>query len=245
MLNQLAFILPTLLLASVIQTSTGFGFGLVAVGIMTLFMPVQEAACLNALPALVLNGTLIWKLRAHLQWIDMRWVAPAITVATPIGVIGLLALDPQVMYGILAAVLGAGILRSIQRSDKSKPWHPMWVGVPIGILSGLLAGAYGTGGPPIIAYIQSYRYELHRHVVCLQLLLAIAGTIRVLSLWTNEALTLEQWMINVLGAMVVPLGASIGIYCLRHFSHVCLHRCILAMLVIIMANCVMRALATS
>lgn len=242
--GELVWILPAMLLAAVIQASTGFGFGLIAVGILTLFMPVQEAACLNVFPALVLNVTLLWKLREHLQWRDLRWIAPAIMVATPFGVIGLLTLDTRVMYGILAAVLGAGILRTIYGRGKGRPWHPVWLGIPVGVLSGFLAGAYGTGGPPVIAYIQSYRYELHRHVACLQLLLAIAGTIRVVSLLAKNALTLEQWAINALGALVVPVGAWIGLYLLRRLSHDWLRRGILVMLVLIMVNCVMQAFAS-
>jgi uncharacterized membrane protein YfcA len=112
----------------------------------------------------------------------------------------------------------------------------------MGILSGLLAGAYGTGGPPVIAYVQSYRYEMHRHVVCLQLLLAIAGTIRVISLLIQNALTVEQWMLNGIGVLVIPLGALIGLYLLRRLPHSLLRNAILAMLVLIMVNCLVRSL---
>ncbi|MDP0498290.1 MAG: sulfite exporter TauE/SafE family protein [Verrucomicrobiota bacterium JB024] len=242
MAAQLILILLAILLAAIIQASTGFGFGLVAVGILTVFMPVQDAAFLNALPALALNLTLIWRLYQYLQWDDLKWIALAIILATPIGVVGLLMLNARVMNGILAMVLAVAILRSVFNRSGARPWHPFWLGFPMGILSGLLAGAYGTGGPPVIAYVQSYRYEMHRHVVCLQLLLAIAGTIRVISLLMQNALTVEQWMLNGIGVLVIPLGALIGLYLLRRLPHSLLRNAILAMLVLIMVNCLVRSL---
>tara|TARA_B100001971_G_C18265328_1_gene591608 strand:+ start:480 stop:1208 length:729 start_codon:yes stop_codon:yes gene_type:complete len=242
MIHDLGVILPVILLAAIIQSSTGFGFGLVAVGLLALFMPVQEAASLNALPALALNLMLLWRLHQHLQWRDLRWIAPAIVVATPLGVVGLLALDSQVMYAILALVLGVALLQSFFGRVGARPWHPLWLGIPAGLFSGLLAGAYGTGGPPVIAYVQSYQYERHRHVVCLQLLLAIAGTIRVVSLLVQDALTAEQWMLNALGSLVIPLGAWIGLSLLRRMPQVWLRRGILGMLVVLTVNCALKAL---
>jgi len=238
-------ILAVMLLAAVIQGSTGFGFGLVAVGVLALFMPVQEAACLNVLPALVLNATLLLRLHRHLRWRDIRWIAPAILLATPVGVVGLLTLDARVMNGVLAAVLGVAIVQSLLPRAGHRPWHPFWLGGPTGILSGLLAGAYGTGGPPVIAYVQSYRYEMPRHVACLQLLLAIAGSIRVVSLAAQHALTREQWMVNGIAALVIPPGAWIGLWLLRRLPAVWLRRAMLAMLVLVMIHCLVQTVSAS
>jgi uncharacterized membrane protein YfcA len=241
MIAELAMILPVMLLAAVIQSGTGFGFGLIAVGLLAVFMPVQEAALLNVVPALVLNLTLLWRLHGHLKWDDLRWIAPAIVLATPLGVVGLLALDTRMVYAILALVLGVAALQSIFGRPEGRPWHSFWLGIPMGALSGLLAGAYGTGGPPVIAYVQSHRYERHRHVACLQLLLAIAGTIRVISLLVQDALTSAQWLLSALSASVIPLGASIGLRLLRSLPQVWLRRGILAMLLVLMVNCALRA----
>ncbi|MDA3875325.1 MAG: sulfite exporter TauE/SafE family protein [Kiritimatiellae bacterium] len=243
---ELGVILLVMLLSAVVQGSTGFGFGLVSVGVLTLFLPVQHAAGMNALPALTVNALLLWRLHPHLRWKDLRWIAIATVVATPFGVAGLRLLNPRVMNGILAVVLAAAIVQPyLGRPGVVRPWHTFWLGVPMGIFSGLLAGAYGTGGPPAVAYVQSYRYERHRHVVCIQLLLAIAGTIRVISLIAQNALTTEQWLINGLGMLVVPFGVWLGLYLLRRLPGAWLRRVILGMLVLTMIQCAVKSVRPS
>ncbi|WFB36837.1 sulfite exporter TauE/SafE family protein [Kiritimatiellota bacterium B12222] len=243
---ELWLILPVLFFAAIVQGSTGFGFGLVSVGILTLFLPVQFAAGLNALPALTVNYLLLWRLRHYFHWKDLRGFAMAIIVATPIGVGALRLLNPQIMNAFLATVLAVAILQSCRgTSGKRKPWHAMWLGIPMGIFSGLLSGAYGTGGPPAVAYVQSYSYERHRHVVSIQVLLAVAGTIRAISLLSQGALSSEQWLINGLGMLVVPLGVWIGLHLLRRLPGVWLRRAILTMLVMTMCHCLRKSITPS
>lgn len=239
-MQEWAIILPVLWFAAVVQGSTGFGFGLVAVGMMTFFLPIQNAAVMNALPALAVNFLLLWQLHPHLRWKDLRWIAPASMLATPIGVMGLRLLDLRVMNGILAAVLAAAILQSLCGRAGSRPWHALWLGVPMGLLSGLLAGAYGTGGPPFAAFVQSHRYGKHRHVASIQLLLAITGSIRVLSLVLQNALTPAQWRMNALGVFAVLPGVWAGLYLLRRLPEVWLRRAVLGLLVVSMMHCVLK-----
>jgi len=246
MMGELGVILPVMVIAAVVQGSTGFGFGLVFVGVLSLFIPVQNAAGLNALPALTVNVAILWRLHRHLVWKDLRWIAAATVLATPFGVMGLRLLNEQIMNGVLAVVLAVAIVQPyLGRPGEARPWHSFWVGVPMGVFSGLLAGAYGTGGPPAVAYVQSHRYERHRHVVCIQLLLVVAAVIRVGSLIAQDALTSEQWVINGIGALVVPPGVWGGLHLLRRLPRAWLRRAILGMLVLTMIHCAVRSVRPS
>ena len=37
--------------------------------------------------------------------------------------------------------------------------RPLWVCLPVGLASGVLAGLFGTGGPPVIVFLKSYRLD--------------------------------------------------------------------------------------
>lgn len=238
---ELALTLLVLWGAAVVQGSTGFGFGLVSVGMLSSILPIHQAAVLNVLPALSVNLFLLWHLHAHLRLNDLRWIAPASVMATPVGVIGLRFLDPGMMNGILAVVLAAAILQSFHHRHGARPWHALWVGLPMGLLAGLLTGAFGTGGPPSVAFVQSRQYERHRHVASIQLLLAISGSIRVLSFVFQNALTPAQWQMNAFGMAAVLPGVWVGLHVLNRLPEKWLRRAILGVLFLTMLHCALQS----
>ena len=242
MTNEIVILMLIAFFAAIVQTTTGFGFGLVVVGLLSLSSPIKTAAVFNALPALTINIILIWQLRRHLNLDDLRRIAFATACMTPVGVLELAYLAPTILNGLLATVLLVTIIQTTCLPPSHHAWHPGWLGIPMGMFSGLLAGAYGTGGPPLVAYIQSQHYEKHRHVVSLQLLLGIAGLVRVIAMLCHNTLTPWQWSLNGMGALAVIPGIWIGLRCLKHISEKWLRRMVLIMLVLIMFRTFFKAL---
>lgn len=242
MIGEWTLLLAVMFAAAVIQGATGFGFGLVCVAVLSLSLPIHQAAGLTALPALTINLLILWQLRRHLHLKDVWGMGVAIAAAAPVGVAGYCLLDARVMNGVLALVLTAALLQPFVGRLARRPWHPFWLGVPLGLLSGLLSGAYGTGGPPAVAYVQSRHYERHRHVVGIQFLLAIGGVFRVFSLLLNRALDAAQWQRNMIGACVVPLGVWAGLRLLRRMPGVWLRRAVLLLLALAWVHSIMRSL---
>ena len=68
MIPELAYLLFFAGLAGIVQGTVGFGFGLVAMSTLPLWMDIKEAVPVVALLCLVVNATLTWRLRAHLSW---------------------------------------------------------------------------------------------------------------------------------------------------------------------------------
>jgi len=234
MVEAILITVGVMFIAAVLQGTAGFGFGLVALGLLALVDPIKHAAVINAVPALTVNAFLVWRLREHLRWPSLMPIAVATALATPMGVVILFALDARVMYGLLAAVLLATILRAVMTRGQGRPWHPLWLGGPMGVFSGLLAGAYGSGGPPLVAYIYSRNMPHLQHVVSIQLLLGIAGVIRVGTLVWGQSLTGWQWCLNGIGALAALAGAAIGVALLGRIPEAWLKRLVLAMLAGIM-----------
>lgn len=237
---QIILTLLVFFLAATVQGTTGFGFGLVVIGLLSLLSPVKHAAVMNLLPALTINAILLWRLREHLRWEHLRFIALTTALFTPVGVLGLEYLDERVMSGLLAVVLLATIVRPLISPRSVKPLHPTWLGGPMGMFAGLLAGAFGTGGPPLVAYMQSYHLPRHRHVVSIQVLVMIAGLIRAISLVWQNALTPWQWTLNGIGIIAVLPGIGLGLLLLGKISEKMLRRCVLIMLCIIMIHAAVR-----
>lgn len=239
---ELIFTMLVMFFAAMVQGVTGFGFGLIAVGLLSLMSPIRDAAVMSVIPALMVNGALVWQLRRHLCWADLRPIAVTAACFTPLGVVLLNKLDASVINGLLAVILLVTLLQSVLLRRQHCPWHRLWLGLPMGMLSGVLAGAYGSGGPPLVAFVHSQHYDRFRHVVSIQVLLGIAGLIRVICLIHTNILTAQQWTLNALGVFVVLPGIWLGLKLLKYLPQSVLRAMVLLLLGLIMIHAALRAM---
>ncbi len=238
---ELVLILSVVFLAGIVQSTTGFGFGLVLVSLLSLSLPVKTAVVFNVVPALTINVILGWRLRSHLRWDHLKFAAVAAVFCTPLGVLLINYLNEKVMNGILALILLMTLLQAMLGSRiTQRPWHHIWLGTPMGAFAGLLSGSYGVGGPPLVAYVRSRQYDRYQYVVSVQVLLAMSAVFRVIALLWQQTLTTEQWVINGMAAAVAIPAIFIGMKLLKHLPTLWLNRVVLSMLAIVLINVVLK-----
>jgi uncharacterized membrane protein YfcA len=141
-------------LATLVRSTFGFGEALVAVPLLGLFLPLDIAVPLSVLLSVAI--ALLVVIQDHSK-IDVR-SAKNLVIAAICGVpIGLLIL----MYGneklikmflglvlIIYSIWGMRNISVIPEALKNdKKW--LWI---FGIISGVLGGAYGINGPPLVIY---------------------------------------------------------------------------------------------
>ncbi len=212
---EIGLIIGACFLGGLVQGAAGFGIGLVSMGLLGLVMPVRDAAVINVLAALCVNFFMVHRLRSHLSLRRILPVMPAVLLGAPLGVWLLVHASIQLLNILLAAILLLAGLQSLLREHLGRligrPWHPWFLGVPCGLLSGGLAGAYGTGGPPVVAFVLSQRFERRHYAGVVQLLLALGGLVRVFEM-SRRGLILEPGLPLLLGsALAAVTGAGIGI----------------------------------
>ena len=138
-------------LAALVQSLTGFGFALVAVSLLPLFMDLHLAVSLVSAVSLVNNVALWWYHRDSFEWSRVAHLSAAALVTIPVGVIGLqyvpehLALQGLGLL-VLAFVVYSGLQLSLPELT-GRPWA-----YAFGAASGVLTGAFNVGGPPIVIY---------------------------------------------------------------------------------------------
>lgn len=237
----LGIVAGVMLLAAAVQGSVGFGFGLVAVAILSLALPVEEAAVLNALPALAINLALLWRLRRCVSRRRLTPMVVAVIAGTPVGVVLLDEASARPLYALLAAVLLASVVHGLWPKRTHRPGHPLWLGIPMGGLAGVLAGVFGTGGPPLVAYVASQRFQKYRYVASVQAVLAVANTVRLGVLLQRGALEPRHVWPSVIGLVAALGGAAIGLFVLRRFSSRGLRIAVWLLLTAIAMRCVWQA----
>lgn len=149
-----ATILPVLavvFLATLVRSAFGFGEALVAVPLLALLIPVAVAVPLAVLLSVTVAAVIVvqdWD-KVHVGS-ACRLVAPTL-FGIPLGLLALTSVAEPVVKAVLAVVMIAFsayclVRRSrLRLSDDRLAWL-------FGFAAGVLGGAYGVNGPPLVIY---------------------------------------------------------------------------------------------
>ncbi len=138
--------------AATLQGIVGFGFGMLSMSVLPLFMTIQQAVPIVAVFTLVLNVYLVTQLRAHL---DRRKVLPLVLgglIGAPFGVFALRTIDTAILQVALGVIIVAYCLLALAGGRLARARLPGRWAVPFGAVGGLLQAGLNTGGPPVIIY---------------------------------------------------------------------------------------------
>ncbi len=156
-------------LAALLQTTSGFGFALMAMPLVALVIGVKAAAPLVALVGFTLYAVNLVRYRRGLDWRVLLPLAVAAALGVPLGVWALGNLDEHVVKTVLGVILIAYGLYSLWRPHTAPLRSDLWA-YPAGFLAGVLGGAFNTPGPPVIIYgnLRQWSRDLFRSTLPLQ-----------------------------------------------------------------------------
>lgn len=135
------------------RSTFGFGESLVAVPLFALLLPIEVAVPLAVMVSVLVALIVVVQDRADIHLASAKWLIASAVPGIPIGLV-VLAYAPArpvklVLGGLLIAYsaysLGARRVRHLEHD------HRGWL-LACGFLSGVLGGAYGLNGPPLVIY---------------------------------------------------------------------------------------------
>lgn len=174
---QTVLFLACVALATAAQTLTGFAFALILLGVSSLFGLASVADAANVATLLSLFNAFI-ALRIARGSMDLRATGDMVLGSVPgiaFGVILLAWLSANVvavlklLLGITVVVCALVVLFEAAVRQQRSP-RPAFVGW--GVLSGVLSGLFGTGGPPLVYHL--YRQPMSVKVMRDTLVAALA-----------------------------------------------------------------------
>lgn len=150
-MQTLILLLLVTFLGTFIHASVGFGLGLVAMPLLAMLIGIPEAAPLVALQGICLQAAMTVYYRQSLRLSTVSLLALSALAATPFGV-AVLGFAPEwLVTGLLGLILVGYAIYGL-----SNPRLPRFEGrgwsLAFGAASGLLTGAYNSGGPPMVIY---------------------------------------------------------------------------------------------
>ncbi len=204
-------VLLIVFIATLIRSTFGFGEGLVAVPLLALSLPINVAAPLVVLLSITIAAIVVaqdWR-KIHLR--STGWLLAPTFLGIPLGIALLTSVHQSGVKGALALVIltFSGYLlfgkTTLVLHHDSRPWL-----LTCGFFAGVLGGAYGMNGPPLVIYGAMRRWSPQHFRATLQgyffpaSLVAMAGY-WFAGLWTRSV-THYYWVSLLVAIPAIFLG---------------------------------------
>ncbi len=140
-------------LSALIQASTGFGYALVAMALMALFLPMSTCSAISAVTVVVIGLQMSLTLRRHLRFRTIR--LPVLCCLATINV-GLFLLDrfPELLLRVILASLllvVTGLFFFLRRKRIRLPGR-WYCAAGVGFITGVSTGMFNIVGPFLMIY---------------------------------------------------------------------------------------------
>ena len=196
-----------ILVASILQTSTGFGFSILATPFLLLLFKPMEAIQINLILSLFISVALLTKIKEDIDYGILKRFIIGSTVGLPIGIMVFLFLDVKnLMLGIGLIILGLTLLLLLKfRITQTKGKD-----ITIGGLSGMLTSSIGMPGPPLLLYFSgtdTEKAKLRGTTLAFYLFIYFMSLlIQVIFTGTNKTI----WLSSLFALPVVFIGLFLG-----------------------------------
>ncbi|GAB3437056.1 sulfite exporter TauE/SafE family protein [Phycicoccus ginsengisoli] len=178
--TELLFLPMGVALGAVTQRVTGVGFALVAAPLLVLVAGPFDGVILANLLSLVVCVVVLAR-----TWRDVDWGRGILLVVPALLAIPLGAYVARTVPGpVLLLVIGSIVLVAlalVQLSARARILHGTTGAVVAGASSGFMNVTAGVGGPAIVLYAVSTRWEHRRFVATFQFYSALVNTASLLS----------------------------------------------------------------
>jgi len=149
---DLALSMVVLLVAACLQGFTGFGYSLLSLPLLVLFMPVRTAVPLLCVTSIFLNLIIFLEAR---KFLDIKRIIPLIiagVVSLPAGV-WLLGHGSEALLRTVVGVLVTLSAAIYLTGFRIRIRNEKLAFIPVGIISGVMNGVTGFSGPPVILFL--------------------------------------------------------------------------------------------
>lgn len=204
---EIALFIIIILFASVLQTSTGFGFSVLATPFLLLIFAPAEAIQINLALSLVISIVLFAKIKNDVDIGMLNRLIIGSIPGLPLGIgLFLLADENKLKIGISGIIL----LLTIMLLLKFRTHQTKGRDLGVGTLSGTLTTSIGMPGPPILLYFSgtgTMKEKLRGTTLAFYLFInTISLLIQVVFAGTNK----KVWISSGLALPLVLIGLYAG-----------------------------------
>lgn len=211
--------IPAVLLVGLSKSGFASGFGALGVPLLSLAVPVPQAAAIMLPLLLIMDGIGIQQLWRERDLELIRLLVPAGLIGTIVGALLFHTLSQPVVTGVVGTLTLLFLLQRLAfppRSDSPAP--PKSVGFALGIASGFTSFVAHAGGPPFSFYVLPLKLTPVRFTATMAVFFGIVN----LSKWVPYAwlglLDGRNFATSLILIPIAPFGVWMGIWLARHIN---------------------------
>jgi uncharacterized membrane protein YfcA len=206
------FFILIFIAAGLVKGITGMGLPTVAMGLLSILLPLPVAAALLVIPSLVTN---VWQLFSGPSLIGILRRLWLMMLFIMLGTIGgaalLMSIDPSwSSFGLGIALIfyaGYALLSPVfivpRKAEK-------WLSPAIGGITGLVTGATGVFVMPAVPYLQSLNFSKDELIQALDLSFSISTIALAIGLFMHSSFHFEQLSLSAVAIVPALLGMWVG-----------------------------------
>lgn len=202
--------------ASLVRSTLGFGESLIAVPLFLFFLPVETAVPLSVMLSIIIALIIVIQDHSKIHFKSAKWLIFYAILGLPLGLVLLICVDEtlvKIVLGILIIIYSLFSLIS-KRAFTIKNNDQWWLFI-CGFSSGILGGAYGLNGPPLVIYGNVKKWTAKHFRATLQAYFLPVSFLGFTGYYFKGLITKE-----VNEYFIISLLATIpAIYLGRHLNH--------------------------
>lgn len=207
---RMVFAILATIVAGLMRGYAGFGTAVILAPIYATLWGTREGVPVMLLMELLISAQLLPKAWAEA---DRRVAFPlggAALLTMPLGTYALFAVEQETLRRLIGGcvLLFGFALMSGWRYHGNRP---LWLNLSVGGVAGLLKGATGMSGPPVILYLLSGSEEARRHRANLIVFFAIIAIASVIGPFLGGLIDLTTWVRLAVVLPVMLLSVPVGV----------------------------------
>ena len=211
---------------------TGFGISLVSVSLLPFFVPLATVVPLITLYGAAFAFVMTIQLRRDVMFPQLVSLLIGTILGTPVGVWVLEAFPPSLLKHLIGLTLMGIVVIEWYGAYPEKLSGRHW-GLYAGGLAGLLGGAIGTPGPPVILYATAQGWSPRNTKAMLQAFFFVNYSVIVVNHWWAGLLTREVAWLACLYVVPSAIGVMAGIHLFDRMHQARFRRLMFALLFVL------------
>ena len=185
MIDTVTFhVLVVVFFATLIRSTFGFGEALIAVPLLALSIPIEIAAPIAVLLSITIAAVVVvqdWQ-KIHMR--STAWLLAPTLFGIPLGVALLTSVHQHTVKAVLAIIIAAfsGYFLLVKNPPELRKDSNIWL-LACGFGAGVLGGAYGMNGPPLVIYGAMRRWSPQQFRATLQGYFLPASVVAMAGYW--------------------------------------------------------------
>lgn len=198
------------LVASYIQGTTGFGFGIFAMIFLPRILAYTEANVLSTILSSLSSLLVAFLMFRKIHWKNTIFPVIGCLISTYIAVSFVKTQSSQTLMLLLGIALFLLSLYFFFFSERIKIKPTWYAGLSAGVLSGIMGGMFSIGGPPVVIYFMQSEDDTERYSATISAYFVLSG---VISVWMKAAagfVTARVWIGLAVGLIALAVGSFVG-----------------------------------